>query len=725
MRALAAASESRPRLNPFAFPSDTTSRFFLLLVFVAAADIAYWHGIALQLGGTITEFGDCLQGWPASISDVQQAERLAHAIACMQLLAKSELPWLGLGLVLLGLVTFALYRLHPVWIRKRLGLTTFPEKNRADIAAVLRELCGAAGLPRYPVFLWNPLNVTLPIVFGRNRCHFVALTGGFVKRFYSERGSFCAVVLHELAHIRNGDISKGYLTIAVWWSFVTTALAPYLVVEFGLDHDLKNVLDVMAGILFFGGIVWLSLTAVLRARECYADVRASSWDQKAGLAAAIEALIPERRWLKWLAVHPAPPFRRLLLKNTDPLFHSGWWDLLGIGAAATFAFFILAFLLAVVESVFGGPSTEVSWLLVPALATVPLIAASAGIMVWRSTFLDCMRGGPRRGVVRAALALAAGMTLPGLFFVGYPLVVAGAGGPGREFVAGGSFPISLLLVSAGFVLITALLLLTAIFVLYLSWVEAGARAWLPVALRLRAPPAVWIAGVAVAAVLAIPWFAILPLMIVGGVYEIATATPSFGAAGEAFLFGLTRTFPTDVILWVSIIGVWAYPMAAALWQPGPNPVAPAWAFLDRPASVNVISPLRPCRALLLGLVGGMAGGLALWWTLIDIPAELSRGTHYLDTKLGGLIALALIVQVATGIAAALAIRRLAFVHAMFAAFVAGSVLLVPEYLRLVSWGLNADIGSTLGLFLAPTLVGGAVATLVPAAAVSFLVDRRP
>jgi hypothetical protein len=111
--------------------------------------------------------------------------------------------------------------------------------------------------------------------------------------------------------------------------------------------------------------------------------------------------------------------------------------------------------------------------------------------------------------------------------------------------------------------------------------------------------------------------------------------------------------------------------------------------------------------------------------LIDIPAELSRGTHYLDTKLGGLIALALIVQVATGIAAALAIRRLAFVHAMFAAFVAGSVLLVPEYLRLVSWGLNADIGSTLGLFLAPTLVGGAVATLVPAAAASFLVDRRP
>src|SRR5438105_15826838 len=133
MRALTPAPESRPRLNPFAFPTDTTSRFFLLLVFVAAADIAYWHGVALQLGGRITEFGDCLQGWPASNSDIREPQRLALAMGCGQLLARSELPWLGFGLVLLASVTFAVYWLFPVWKRRRLGLKTFPEEKFADI----------------------------------------------------------------------------------------------------------------------------------------------------------------------------------------------------------------------------------------------------------------------------------------------------------------------------------------------------------------------------------------------------------------------------------------------------------------------------------------------------------------------------------------------------------------------------------------------------------------
>jgi hypothetical protein len=39
----------------------------------------------------------------------------------------------------------------------------------------------------------------------------VALGGGLVTQFYSDRPRFRAVVLHELAHLRNADVDKIYL----------------------------------------------------------------------------------------------------------------------------------------------------------------------------------------------------------------------------------------------------------------------------------------------------------------------------------------------------------------------------------------------------------------------------------------------------------------------------------------------------------------------------------
>ena len=35
------------RLNPFAFPSDTTSRFMLLLLFAIAASVLIWSSMAV------------------------------------------------------------------------------------------------------------------------------------------------------------------------------------------------------------------------------------------------------------------------------------------------------------------------------------------------------------------------------------------------------------------------------------------------------------------------------------------------------------------------------------------------------------------------------------------------------------------------------------------------------------------------------------------------------
>ena len=40
---------------------------------------------------------------------------------------------------------------------------------------------------------------------------------------------FDAVILHELAHIKNRDIDQAYLALAIWRAFVVAALLPLAV----------------------------------------------------------------------------------------------------------------------------------------------------------------------------------------------------------------------------------------------------------------------------------------------------------------------------------------------------------------------------------------------------------------------------------------------------------------------------------------------------------------
>src|SRR5262249_56113988 len=65
------------------------------------------------------------------------------------------------------------------------------------------------------------------LAFGLPGRRFVAISGGLATKLWTDPGVFRAVVLHELAHLRNGDVDKTYATVAVWWSFVATALLPF------------------------------------------------------------------------------------------------------------------------------------------------------------------------------------------------------------------------------------------------------------------------------------------------------------------------------------------------------------------------------------------------------------------------------------------------------------------------------------------------------------------
>jgi len=74
----------------------------------------------------------------------------------------------------------------------------------------------------------EPLNpAKTGLAFGRVRRRYIALSGGLMTQFYTDQPAFRAVLLHELAHLRNGDVDKTYLTLAIWRAFVAGALIPF------------------------------------------------------------------------------------------------------------------------------------------------------------------------------------------------------------------------------------------------------------------------------------------------------------------------------------------------------------------------------------------------------------------------------------------------------------------------------------------------------------------
>lgn len=146
-----------------------------------------------------------------------------------------------------------------------------------------------------------------------------------------------------------------------------------------------------------------------------------------------------------------------------------------------------------------------------------------------------------------------------------------------------------------------------------------------------------------------------------------------------------------------------------------------WAFLEAPSAPVPLprqSPLRPDLALMIGLGGGiifcglLAAGVTLphYWVNTD-----SEGL----AKFYGQIGMAVCIQAALAAIVALCVKRLATIHALFAAFVAGSVMTLGLAAFLLSRGGEAVLDS-LPLMFFQIVYGGALLALPVSFAVSVL-----
>ncbi len=123
MSAGAATPERRPRLNPFAFPSDTAFRFGLLVAAVLGANLYVWQWIAATPGAR--QSTSQARARACAFSDQRHEHRAARThsptafSACTSQLYRYQVWWMLGGTAALLLAAAAIMVATPLWITRR------------------------------------------------------------------------------------------------------------------------------------------------------------------------------------------------------------------------------------------------------------------------------------------------------------------------------------------------------------------------------------------------------------------------------------------------------------------------------------------------------------------------------------------------------------------------------------------------------------------------------
>ncbi|MFH8681620.1 M48 family metalloprotease [Streptomyces lydicus] len=440
-----------PRVDERSMPSGTTLRFILLVVLImvsSASMMMMTLGSGLSAGSSTSRTGSAdgctfaAGGDPSLIGGaIPQADTSAYRECLARYEPRGTSPWWVSEAwpVLMVVVAAVLVWAIPAW-RARRGRVVPLEAVDGDgaVRGALRELATAAGLERVPRVVVDPAAASAgAVVFGSNRQPVVCLHGGLLVRARTDPEGFRAVLLHEFAHIRNGDVTLTYLTVALWRAFLGLVLLPYVALMLTLavwmalfDLKVRAPLspETMAGIDSFWPLlvrllglaavlvllVHLARADVLRSREVHADLTAVRWGAAphhwAVHAAGPDAVAVPRggvrqlraSFAELLRTHPRWDLRREALDDPAELF--------GVRALPMFLTGVAAPVINAQVWVYNGSRRiplldEASW-----AVTAALVAGVAGVALWRAVAHAVLTARREPSGVRAGLWLGAGMT---------------------------------------------------------------------------------------------------------------------------------------------------------------------------------------------------------------------------------------------------------------------------------------------------------------------------
>ncbi|GAB7106968.1 hypothetical protein JCM4814A_52820 [Streptomyces phaeofaciens JCM 4814] len=345
------------RGSMFGLPGETTFLFVLLVATVTIScsgfmpslfaattdtrDLARSISACLHQSETVTQ--PARPAGPAdnhAINDMYKAKagQLKATGECLAPARHRLVRWQAVGLGLVLGAGVLLYLAHPLWCVRRRRLRPLTTDDAADLLAELERLRHVAGVGRVRFFLEPRNSVPSAFVFGLPRRRALALSTGMVVRHHTDPAAFRAVVLHEMAHLRNRDIEPTYLalTLTTVFGLVLSAYSGRWLASVPLLHPL--IVVPLAQALLLGTLALLLLAALVRSREFQADARVVQWEgEGTALPRVLRDMPPARpggmRALR--ALHPTPARRVQELSGTMPPLGLGYWGGVAIGLTAT------------------------------------------------------------------------------------------------------------------------------------------------------------------------------------------------------------------------------------------------------------------------------------------------------------------------------------------------------------------------------------------------------
>ncbi|GHJ34788.1 M48 family metallopeptidase [Streptomyces sp. TS71-3] len=609
-----------PPRRPPHLPSATLIAFILLIVAVLACTVLLTPNYFTALtGGLSSHLGDpvdsCVRRAIARIGGPEATMRLwgegGHLPGVAECNRRNPSgPITQSFLTTTGLLATAT-ALH-YWFRstsraRRRGVRPVTAEALPDLHTELGALAERA-VPRVRVrFLIDLLDPAANgVAFGRAGRRYVLLGRGVLPLLDRDREAFEALVLHELAHLRNHDVDLTMITLGflrVWsvLAFAPVALGRLIAVVIGLYPRVYG--ESFAQMLGLALLLVVARAQVLRTREYGADARVVEWQGRSAplgrLLAAVDdtgrtrrtpaargrAAGPLRRLALRLSItHPSGADRRAALADPRPLVTPAFGFALVLGAC-----------LVLVWQPSSSPVAHWAYGTIwgiwrPEPFTVLLVIV-LGLAVLRATLY---RGTSRLPALRWGLGLGA--------VVGYllsPTLIADSLG---------------MPASPGTVAGTALLL-SGLLVLLVLWCEYLIAAWTPVIAAARHP--LWIAllpgaGVAAAVLAAArPVFDMQPSFVLS----------QYDGSLMSHLPGLPHVFAVAEMIalddYFSHIP-WLLGTAALLYG---LPALGHWCARRRAAAPAPRVPARKAGFPLRWLVA-VSTYAALWWLVYQFTAAL-------------------------------------------------------------------------------------------------------
>lgn len=420
--------------------AGTTLRFVLLLLLIVASSVSFLYDLTPYDDGfsggreALCVGAGGIENMSGVLAAVPPDRTMSAIAACAADVHDAALRWTVGTTAAVLLIAFVTYWATPRWRRHRRRLVPLAEyaaEGGADaggLSAELAELVAAAQLSTPPEFVVDTVSTAVDaVVFGRMGRYTVCLHGGLLVQRATDPEGFRAVVLHELAHIRNRDVDITYAGVALWRAFLAAVLLPYAVVSLlpapspaGVSvwrQPWQGTVQDLVRAAVLAGLVYLARADVLRTRETYADADALRHIARLpGLGGrpddgrAQDGRDASRKWsirqldafLRLWRTHPRWDERLRMAEDPSGLFAVTPLPMFLAGAAAV--------LVADQLGVLSIGALRTSMQIVPWLAAV-LVAGIAANAMWRAVAYAAVTGRDSPSGLGAGLALGAGIVL--------------------------------------------------------------------------------------------------------------------------------------------------------------------------------------------------------------------------------------------------------------------------------------------------------------------------